>query len=117
MTGIASMRSNAGNEYDWNHKQERKLQRASHTRRGSLGLMDESLREELKAMATEDRRLRQELLESGELEGGYAPRMEALHRKNTFRLKEIIAKHGWPDRELVGDEGTSAAWLIVAARH
>lgn len=75
--------------------------------------MNESLREELKAMAAEDRRLRQELLDNGELGDGYAPRMEALHRKNTSRLKEIIAEHGWPDRELVGDEGTLAAWFIA----
>lgn len=75
--------------------------------------MNESLREELKAMAAEDRQLRQELLDSGELGDGYAPRMEALHRKNASRLKEIIVEHGWPDRELVGDEGTSAAWLVA----
>lgn len=75
--------------------------------------MNESLRDELKAMAAEDRRLRQELLDNGELGDGYAPRMEALHRKNTARLKEIITEHGWPDPELVGDEGTSAAWFIA----
>src|SRR5262245_60908762 len=75
--------------------------------------MNESLREELKAMAAEDRLLRQELLDNGELGDGYAPRMETLHRKNTSRLKEIIAEHGWPDRELVGDEGTLAAWFIA----
>jgi hypothetical protein len=75
--------------------------------------MNESLREELKAMAAEDRRLRQELLDSGELGDGYSARMEALHRDNTSRLKEIITEHGWPDRELVGDEGTLAAWFIA----
>lgn len=75
--------------------------------------MDEGLRDELKAMAAEDRRLRQELLDKGELGEGYAPRMEALHRKNAARLKEMIATHGWPDRELVGEEGTVAAWFIA----
>lgn len=75
--------------------------------------MNESLREELKAMAAEDRRLRQELVDSRELGDGYAPRMEALHRENASRLKEIIAEHGWPDRELVGDEGALAAWFIA----
>ncbi len=75
--------------------------------------MNESLREELKAMAAEDRQLRQELLDNGELGNWYAPRMEALHRKNTSRLKEIIAEEGWPDRELVGDEGTVAAWFLA----
>jgi hypothetical protein len=75
--------------------------------------MNESLREELKTMAAEDRRLRQELLDSGELGDSYSPRMEALHRKNASRLKQIIVQHGWPDRELVGEEGTLAAWLIA----
>lgn len=75
--------------------------------------MNKSLREELKVMAAEDLRLRQQLLDNGELGDGYAPRMEALHVKNASRLKEIIAEHGWPDCELVGDEGTLAAWLIA----
>ncbi len=75
--------------------------------------MDERLSEELKTMAGEDRRVRQELLEKGELGDGYAPQMEAVHRANTARLKDIIVEHGWPDRDLVGDEGTMAAWLIA----
>lgn len=75
--------------------------------------MDERLREELKTMAGEDRRVRQELLEKGELGDAYAPQMEALHRQNAARLKDIIVEHGWPDRDLVGDEGTIAAWFIA----
>jgi hypothetical protein len=39
--------------------------------------------------------------------------MEAVHRQNAARLKQIIAEHGWPDRELVGDDGTLAAWFIA----
>jgi hypothetical protein len=31
----------------------------------------------------------------------------------TDRLREIIAEHGWPTRELVGEDGASAAWLIA----
>ena len=75
--------------------------------------MDEALREELIAMRAEDLRVREELLNSGELGGGYAPRMEAVHRRNAARLREIIAKHGWPDRDLVGADGTLAAWFIA----
>jgi hypothetical protein len=75
--------------------------------------MNEHLREELMSMAAEDRRLRQELLDSGGLGDGYAPRMETLHRNNAARLKDIIVEHGWPDRDLVGDEGTLAAWFIA----
>ena len=75
--------------------------------------MDEALRQELVAMRGEDLRVREELLQSGELGRGYAPRMEAVHRKNASRLREIIAEHGWPDRELVGVDRTLAAWFIA----
>ena len=33
--------------------------------------------------------------------------------KNTARMKEIIAAHGWPGVKLVGSDGASAAWLLV----
>ena len=52
-------------------------------------------------------------LDSGDLGDGYAPRMEILHRKNAARLKDIIVEHGWPDRDLVGDEAALAAWFIA----
>ena len=64
-------------------------------------------------MRAEDLRVRQELLESGELGQGYAPRMEAVHRKNAARLREIIAEYGWPDTELAGPDGTLAAWFVA----
>ena len=60
-------------------------------------------------MRAEDLRVREERLKNGELGKGYAPRMEAVHRKNASRLREIVAKHGWPDTELVGADGTLAA--------
>lgn len=75
--------------------------------------VNDALREELLAMRAEDLRVREELLASGELGQGYAPRMEAVHRTNASRLREIIAKHGWPDGELVGADGTLAAWFIA----
>jgi hypothetical protein len=75
--------------------------------------LDDALREELTAMRAEDLRVREELSQSGELGQGYAPRMEAVHRRNASRLQEIVAEHGWPDRELVGADGTLAAWFIA----
>jgi len=75
--------------------------------------VNQQLRDELAAMRDEDLRVRQELIDSGELANGYAPRMEAVHRANAARLREVIAQHGWPDTELVGEEGTLAAWLIA----
>ncbi|MEO7455841.1 MAG: DUF6624 domain-containing protein [Gemmatimonadaceae bacterium] len=32
---------------------------------------------------------------------------------NTARMKEIIHQHGWPGRDLVGDDGSNSAWLLV----
>jgi len=68
-------------------------------------LLNETLRNELVAMRAEDLHVREELLQNRELGGGYVPRMEAVHRKNAHRLREIIAEHGWPDTELAGADG------------
>ena len=34
-------------------------------------------------------------------------------RRNTARLREIMAAHGWPGRSLVGEDGATAAWLLL----
>lgn len=34
-------------------------------------------------------------------------------RQRTERMKEIIARHGWPTWSLVGEEAEDAAWAIV----
>jgi hypothetical protein len=76
-------------------------------------MLDEALRQELIAMRAEDLRVRQELLDSGELGGTYVPRMEAVHVRNAARLKEIITLQGWPTEANVGKDGAEAAWLIA----
>jgi hypothetical protein len=75
--------------------------------------MEEALREELLAMAAEDRRVRAELLADGSLSDGYHPRMADVHRRNAARLAEIIAGRGWPGRGLAGEDGARAAWVIL----
>ncbi|MGZ8456175.1 MAG: DUF6624 domain-containing protein [Gemmatirosa sp.] len=77
------------------------------------GTRNDALRAALLAMQAEDLRVREELDAAGELAGGYAPRMEAVHRANAERLRAIVAAHGWPGRALVGDDGAEAAWMIV----
>ena len=69
--------------------------------------------EELLAMRAEDVRVRQELVDADELGGSYVRRMEAVHVRNAERLREIVAEHGWPDEQAVGEDGAKAAWLIV----
>jgi uncharacterized protein DUF6624 len=76
-------------------------------------MVNENLRRELLALRAEDHRVRQELAASGELGGPYVPRMEAVHRKNAARLRELISEHGWPSEDKAGTDGTEAAWLIA----
>jgi hypothetical protein len=75
--------------------------------------MNDALRNELIAMYAEDMRVRDELVESGELGGAYVTRMEAVHVRNAARLRELIAQYGWPAVDIAGDDGAEAAWLIV----
>ncbi len=76
--------------------------------------MDKKLTDELLAMQDEDQQTLQALIDSGELgEVEYHPVMKAIHEKNNARIKEIIAKHGWPGISLVGKDGSKAAWLII----
>jgi hypothetical protein len=72
-----------------------------------------ALRRELLALATEDRRVRAELVAEGTLFDGYHPRMEAVHRTNAAHLAAAIDRHGWPGAGLVGEDGADAAWLIA----
>lgn len=40
-------------------------------------------------------------------------RVLAAVRRNTARLREIVAAGGWPGRSLVGEDGADAAWLLL----
>ena len=76
--------------------------------------MESELQKELLAMQDEDQALLQDLIDSGELiQDEYHPEMNALHKKNNERIKEIIGEFGWPTISLVGKDGSKAAWLIV----
>ncbi len=77
------------------------------------GRADKVLRAELLAMAREDFGLRQRLATDGTLFAGYHPQMRALHEANADRLAAIIAQHGWPGPDFVGEEASGAAWLVV----
>jgi CubicO group peptidase (beta-lactamase class C family) len=64
------------------------------------------LREELLRMRVEDQRVR-----------GAPPSDPAewtrIDAANLRRLKEIVARHGWPTASMVGGDGASAAWLLA----
>jgi len=74
--------------------------------------VDEELRAELSARAARDQAARLALRPDHtmvEWEALVAP----VDRDNTTRLREIIGRQGWPGRELAGDDGAHAAWLLA----
>lgn len=75
--------------------------------------MNETLRSELLEMIDEDDRVRARLAADGSLFAGYHPEMEAVHRRNAARLREVVTRLGWPGRTLVGEDGAHAAWRIL----
>lgn len=64
-------------------------------------------------MVEEDHRIRAELVTTGELFQGYAPRMAEVHQRNARRLEAIVQQIGWPDKSLVDAQGAHAAWLVL----
>ena len=72
------------------------------------------LRMELLAMSDKDQQLRM-----GRRSASGAPSRETMAQiadvdaQNTARMHEIIDEYGWPSRSMVGDDGASAAWLLV----
>jgi hypothetical protein len=76
---------------------------------------DDALRQELLKMAKEDQEIREKIMKSPSPGSNKEDLRMAwdIDGKNIARMKEIIAKHGWPGKSLVGNDGTSAAWLLV----
>jgi hypothetical protein len=74
---------------------------------------DPKLRRELLARAQEDSDARMAAIKSGFKDQKAMARVRELDRVSTARLKEIVAKQGWPGFRLVGKEGANAAWLLA----
>ena len=36
-----------------------------------------------------------------------------IDKSDTAWMKDVVAKHGWPGKSLVGREGAASAWLLV----
>ena len=79
--------------------------------------MNAEVAAELAAMVAEDQRVRTR--HGPPPAGGYrlstAEAMESsrVDVRNTDRLREIVAAHGWPGFDLVGAQGERDAWLIA----
>lgn len=74
---------------------------------------EEAMRQELLQMVKEDQAARKEMLKMLAPDAAARRKIADIDRKNTARMKEIIAKYGWPGKKLVGDDGAHAAWLLV----
>jgi len=74
-------------------------------------LVDPALRRELLALAERDQKARAALASVGD-----KPAIEAvmaIDREATARMKEVVAKYGWPGKRIVGVDGANAAWFFV----
>ena len=74
-----------------------------------------ALRRELIKRVKQDQAIRNELISKGveHPDKSTLARMQAIDASNTKRMRAIIRKYGWPGPELVGRDGTEAAFLLV----
>ena len=66
-------------------------------------------------MSKSDQDVRQELIAGGMNRPSeeLMARMTRIDSANTARMKEIVRIHGWPGKSLVGEDGETAAFLLV----
>jgi hypothetical protein len=78
-----------------------------------LQAQNPQLRDELLRMMEEDQAARRAAGAARFKDTAANERMKAIDIKNTARMKEIVAREGWPTKTLVGERGAQAAWLLV----
>lgn len=71
------------------------------------------LRSELLAMAAADQELSQDITPERMRDTAFAAEMLRSQEHNAQRMLDILAEHGWPGPDLVGEDGADAAWLLV----
>jgi uncharacterized protein DUF6624 len=73
---------------------------------------DPQLQRELLALMEEDQAARKAAIGNMTVPSLQARIME-VDAKTTARMKDVIAKQGWPGKSLVGESAAHAAWLLV----
>ncbi len=76
-------------------------------------IKEPAIRKELLALRDEDQAARNAMIKTDMKDEAAKKRVEEIDKKSTARMKEIIAKHGWPGNALVGEDGAHTAWLLV----
>jgi len=64
-------------------------------------------------MVVADQALRQGLTPERMHDTVFVMEMLLSQERNAARIREILDEYGWPAPELVGSDGTEAAWLLV----
>lgn len=78
---------------------------------------DDALTAELLRRVAVDQAVRDRLVEA--MQAGAAPdtglfmELRTIDSSNALWLQEAVARHGWPERDVVGKEGARAAFLLV----
>jgi hypothetical protein len=74
------------------------------------------IRHELLAMEEIDQKARNEWIgrmSFHTVDSAFVAKIESVDRANTARMKEIVARFGWPGQKMVGVDGAEAAFLLV----
>ena len=74
-------------------------------------IADPELRRELLALVEKDQAARSAI--TSPTDTANIELMREVDRSSTARMKEAVAKHGWPGKSIVGVDGANAAWLLV----
>ena len=73
----------------------------------------ENISDRIIGLKNADLKLRDSLIQNGQLGEGYNNEMAKLHNKNAKILNEIIEKIGYPTIDKVGKEASEATWLVI----
>jgi Family of unknown function (DUF6624) len=74
--------------------------------------VNDALRVELLERADRDQAARESLKPAYDLQQ-WEQIVEPVDQANTARLRQIVAEHGWPGHQLVGEAAAHAAWLLA----
>ncbi len=72
-----------------------------------------ALRQQLTELGRIDQEVRRGITPASSNDSAFTARMQRADSANTARLKDIVARHGWPGKSLVGAAAARAAFLIV----
>lgn len=101
--GLEALRANPG----WPSL----LAEAEAAERKRTAQLDPSLRNELLARAAADQLARSP--QPGQGSADMAARMRAVDHANTRWLAAVLDRTGWPGRNVAGDDGAQAAWMLA----